>query len=59
MMVDQFTMCFDFVPLPSQNAEAITAIKKFFSRFGSPLQLFFDQERNVESQLFEAWRDAL
>ena len=54
MMVDQFTKWVECIPLPSQTAEvtARAAVNEFFSRFGYPFQVFSDQERNFESQLF-------
>lgn len=61
MMVDQFTKWVECIPLPSQKAgvTAKAAIDRFFSRFGYPLQLFSDQGRNFESDLFEALCKAL
>ena len=54
MMVDQFTKWVECVPLPSQTAEvtAHAAVSEFFCRFGYPLQIFTDQGRNFESNLF-------
>lgn len=54
MMVDQFTKWVECIPLPSQTAEmtARAAVNEFFSRFGYPFQVFSDQGRNFESQLF-------
>ena len=54
VMVDQFTKWVECVPLPNQTAEvtARAAVDHFFSRFGSPLEIFSDQGRNFESGLF-------
>ena len=54
MMVDNFTKWVECVPLPSQTAEIIarTAINEFFARFGYPYEIFTDQGRNSESELF-------
>ena len=56
MMVDQFTKWVECIPLPSQTAEvtARAAVNEFFSRFGYPFQVFTDQGRNFESDLFKA-----
>ncbi|VDI00653.1 Hypothetical predicted protein [Mytilus galloprovincialis] len=61
MMIDQFTKWVECVPLPAQGAEltARTAVNEFFSRFGSPFQVFTDQGRNFESHLFKAMCDLL
>ncbi|GFR61675.1 Pol polyprotein [Elysia marginata] len=55
-MVDQFTKWVECIPLPSQTAEvtAMAAVNEFFCRFGYPLQIFTDQGRNFESQLFKS-----
>ncbi|XP_041376682.1 uncharacterized protein LOC121389136 [Gigantopelta aegis] len=55
MMVDQFTKWVECIPLPSQTAEvtARAAINEFFSRFGYPFEIFTDQGRNFESELFQ------
>ena len=54
MMVDQFTKWVECIPLPSQTAEitAHAAVNEFFTRFGCPFELFSDQGRNFESELF-------
>ena len=54
MMVDNFTKWVECIPLPSQTAEttARSAINDFFSRFGYPYEIFTDQGRNFESELF-------
>ncbi|VDI20678.1 COMPASS component SPP1 [Mytilus galloprovincialis] len=56
MMVDQFSKWVECVPLPSQTAEvtARAAVNEFFCRFGYPFEIFTDQGRNFESQLFRA-----
>lgn len=61
MMVDQFTKWVECVPLPSQTAEvtAKAAVDQFFSRFGYPFQVFFDQGRYFESKLFTAFCEVL
>jgi hypothetical protein len=61
VMVDQFTKWCEIVPLPSQTAEvtARAAVNEFFSRFGCPFEIFTDQGRNFESQLFRALCDSL
>jgi hypothetical protein len=61
VMVDQFTKWCEIVPLPSQTAEvtARAAVNEFFSRFGCPFEIFTDQGRNFESQLFRALCDTL
>nr|XP_045589319.1 uncharacterized protein LOC123751269 [Procambarus clarkii] len=53
-MVDQFTKWIECVPLPSQTAEntARAALDGFFTRFGYPFEIFTDQGRNFESDLF-------
>ena len=55
VMVDQFTKWMEVVPLPSQTAEvtAKAAIDGFFARFGYPFEIFTDQGRNFESDLFK------
>ncbi|XP_041372627.1 uncharacterized protein LOC121385902 [Gigantopelta aegis] len=55
MMVDQFTKWVECIPLPSQTAEvtARAAINEVFSRFGYPFEIFTDQGRNFESELFQ------
>ena len=47
-MIDQFTKWLECVPLPDQSAEkiAISAIDKFFCRFGMPLSIHTDQGSN-------------
>ena len=54
VIVDQFTKWVECIPLPSQTAEvtARAAVNEFFCRFGCPLQIFTDQGRNFESNLF-------
>ena len=54
MIVDQFTKWVECIPLPTQSAEvtARAAVDQFFSRFGMPFQIFSDQGRNFESNLF-------
>ncbi|XP_041362057.1 uncharacterized protein LOC121378026 [Gigantopelta aegis] len=54
-MVDQFTKWVECIPLPSQTAEVTArgAINEFFSRFGYPFEIFTDQRRNFESELFQ------
>ena len=53
-MVDNFTKWVECVPLLSQITEvtAQAAINKFFARFGYPYEIFTDQGRNFESELF-------
>ena len=53
-MVDQFTKWVECVPLPSQLAEvtAHAAVTEFVCRFGYPFQIFSDQGRNFESNVF-------
>ncbi|XP_061191094.1 uncharacterized protein K02A2.6-like [Saccostrea echinata] len=53
-MEDNFTKWVECIPLPSQTAEvtARSAINDFFSRFGYPYEIFTDQGRNFESELF-------
>ncbi|GFO46612.1 gypsy retrotransposon integrase 1-like protein [Plakobranchus ocellatus] len=53
MIVDQFTKWVECLPLPSQTVEVTEAVREFFSRFGCPLQIFTDQGRNFESNLFK------
>ncbi|KAK3084611.1 hypothetical protein FSP39_016239 [Pinctada imbricata] len=55
VMVDQFTKWMEVVPLPSQSADvtAKAAIDGFFARFGYPFEIFTDQGRNFESDLFK------
>lgn len=47
--------------MPSQTADftARAAVNEFFSRFGFPFQIFNDQSRNFESNLFKAICDLL
>ena len=54
LKVDQSTKWVECVPLPSQNAAitAHTAVNEFFSRFWVPFEIFTDQGRNFESNLF-------
>ena len=54
MIIDQFTKWVECVPLPTQTAEqtAKAAVDQFFSRFGTPFQIFTDQGRNFDSNLF-------
>ena len=54
MVVDQFTKWVECLPLPSQTAEstACALVNEFFSRFGYPFEIFSDQGRNFESELF-------
>ena len=61
MMVDQFTKWVECIPLPSQTAEvtARASVNAFFSRFGYPLNIFTDQGRNFESNLFQSLCDML
>ncbi|GFO02428.1 Pol polyprotein [Plakobranchus ocellatus] len=61
MIVDQFTKWVECLPLPSQTAEvtASAAVREFFSRFGCPLQIFTDQGRNFESNLFKSVCESL
>lgn len=61
MMVDSFTKWVECVPLPSQTAEvtARAAINEFFSRFGYPYEVFTDQGRNFESELFRKMCETL
>ena len=53
-IVDRFTKWVECIPLPSQTAEvtACAAVNKFFCQFACPLQIFTDQGRNFESNLF-------
>ena len=55
VMVDSFTKWVECVPHPSQTAEMTTraAINEFFVRFGYPFEIFIDQGRNFESELFQ------
>lgn len=61
MMVDSFTKWVECVPLPSQTAEvtARAAINEFFARFGYPYEVFTDQGRNFESELFRKMCETL
>ena len=54
MVVDQFTKWVECIPLPSQSAEvtAKAVVDQFFSRFGTPFEIFSDQGRNFDSKLF-------
>lgn len=53
-MVDSFTKWVECVALPSQTAEitACSTVNEFFVRFGYPYEIFTDQGRNFESELF-------
>ena len=53
---DQFTKCLECVPLPDQSAEkiAISAIDKFFFRFGMPLSIHTDQGSNFVGNVFRS-----
>ena len=54
VIVDQFTKWVECIPLPSQTAEvtAHAVVNKLFCRFGCLLQIFMDQARHFESNLF-------
>lgn len=54
MVVDQFSKWVECIPLPSQSAgdTARALVNGFFSRFGTPFQVFSDQGRNFDSKLF-------
>ena len=60
-MVDIFTKWVECVPFPSQTKEltARAAINGFFVRFGYPFEVFNDQGRNFESELFQNVCDLL
>ncbi|XP_041374756.1 uncharacterized protein LOC121387644 [Gigantopelta aegis] len=55
MVVDQFIKWVECIPLASQTAEvtARAAINEFFSRFSYPFEIFTDQGRHFESELFQ------
>ena len=55
MVVDQFTNWVECMPLQWQTTAvtAKAAVDHFLSRFGCPLQIFTDQGRNFESNLFK------
>ena len=61
MMVDQFTKWIECIALPTQTAEetATAAVNEFFARFGYPFEIFTDQGRNFESELFRKVCDLL
>ncbi len=54
IIIDQFTRWVEAFPVPDQGAEttAKTLVYEFISRFGAPLELHTDQDRNFESSLF-------
>ena len=54
--MDQFTKWVECIPVPSQTAEitAVKAVNEFCSRFGYPFEIFTDQGRNFQSQLFNS-----
>lgn len=54
MIVDNFTKWVECIALPSQDAEttACALVNEFFSRFGYPFEIFSDQGRNFQSDLF-------
>ena len=56
VMVDQFTKWVECIPLSSQTAEitAKAAVNEMFCRFGCPFEIFTDQGRNFESELFKS-----
>ena len=61
VMVDQFTKWIECIPLPSQSAEltAKAALNEMFCRLGCPFEIFTDQGRNFESELFKSLCDLL
>ena len=56
MLIDQFTKWLECFPLPDQTAETIAkkVVDGFISRFGCPLQIFTDQGKNFDGNLFAA-----
>ena len=55
MVVDQFTKWVECIPLPDQTAlTTAKAMVEVFGRLGYPLEIFTDQGRNFESDLFTA-----
>ena len=56
VLVDQFTKWIECYPLPDQTAETVasTIVNEFISRFGCPLQIFSDQGRNFDGDLFRS-----
>lgn len=54
MMIDNFTKWVEYISLPSQTAEvtARAAVNDLFSRFGYPYEIFTNQDRDFESELF-------
>ena len=53
VLVDQFTKWVECIPLPDQTAKSTAeAMLEIFGRLGTPLEIFTDQGRNFESNLF-------
>jgi len=54
VMIDQFTKWVEMFALPEQTAETVakTFIEQFVCRMGCALEVFSDQGKNFESQLF-------
>ena len=54
MMIDQFTKWFECQAIPDQKAETVAKalVDSFISRFGCPIQIFTDQGKNFDGQLF-------
>ena len=52
---DLFTKWKEALPIPDQEAKTVatTFVNEFVSRFETPLQLYSDQGRNFESQIFQ------
>jgi transposase InsO family protein len=55
VMMDCFTKWTESVAIPNQEAATVADafVNNFVSRFGTPLQLYTDQGRNFESNLFQ------
>ena len=60
VLVDQFTKWVECIPLPDQIAlTTAKAMIEVFGRLGYPLEIFTDQGRNFEIELFKSVYDLL
>ena len=60
VLVDQFTKWVECIALPDQTAlTTAKAMVEVFGRLGFPLEIFTDQGRNFESELFKSVCDLL
>ena len=59
LMVDQFSKWVEIHGVPDQTADrtAIVAVDKFFTQFGSPVQIHTDQGKNFDGNVMNALCD--